>query len=121
MGQTLDKPNLDKDTHFGENDYLSFAVSGMQGYRLTMEDAHNIFGNVDLSKFDQKVQKDTNISFFGIYDGHSGSEAAHYLSKHLLNKVMKHQQEANVQSPQELLSSDELIRKVRKKSFFTNL
>jgi protein phosphatase PTC2/3 len=74
MGQTLDKPNLDKDTHFGENDYLSFAVSGMQGYRLTMEDAHNIFGNVDLSKFDEKVQKDTNISFFGIYDGHSGKE-----------------------------------------------
>ena len=72
MGQTLDKPNLEKDTHFHENKYLSFAVSGMQGYRLTMEDAHNAIGEVDISKFDDSVQKDTTLSFFGIYDGHSG-------------------------------------------------
>eukprot|EP01080_Neovahlkampfia_damariscottae_P012155 gene12155-5645_t len=111
MGQTLDKPNLDKDTHCQENKYLSFAVSGMQGYRLTMEDAHNAIGEVDLKNFDENVQKDTTLSFFGIYDGHSGSEAAHYLSKHLLNKVMKYQLDSKITSSSELMASDEMIRK----------
>jgi hypothetical protein len=59
---------------------------------------------------------DTVVKKF-LYNLSPGSEAAHYLSKHLLNKVMKHQQEANVQSSQELLSNDELIRKVRKTKF----
>src|SRR6056300_831887 len=44
MGNTLDKPKTEKDTTVGcsENaeDGLSWGVSSMQGWRLSMEDAH---------------------------------------------------------------------------------
>ncbi|CAJ1953903.1 unnamed protein product [Cylindrotheca closterium] len=44
MGNTLDKPKTEKDTSVGvsSEDGLSWGVSSMQGWRLTMEDAHII-------------------------------------------------------------------------------
>ncbi|CAJ1953902.1 unnamed protein product [Cylindrotheca closterium] len=44
MGNRLDKPKTDKDTDIGfdEEDGLDWAVSSMQGWRVTMEDAHII-------------------------------------------------------------------------------
>jgi hypothetical protein len=37
MGSYLDKPITEKETHDGEGNGLSFGVSAMQGWRVTME------------------------------------------------------------------------------------
>ncbi|KAG1734768.1 phosphatase 2C-like domain-containing protein [Suillus occidentalis] len=50
----------------GENDRYLFAVSEMQGWRITMEDAHATM----LVLEENSANKNT---FFAIYDGHSGS------------------------------------------------
>ncbi len=65
MGQILDKPVTDKSTHRGENSYLKYGCSSMQGYRVSMEDRHN---------YETRVTNSANaeISFFAVYDGHSG-------------------------------------------------
>jgi len=41
MGQTLENPKTEKEEISGKNDYLKYALSGMQGYRISMEDDHN--------------------------------------------------------------------------------
>lgn len=106
MGQVLDKPKLDKDTHIGRNEYLSFGVSGMQGYRLSMEDAHNHIEKVETSENVKKlIGSDTEVAFFGIYDGHSGSEASEYLSKNLLKALLDEGEKGND------IFSDEIITK----------
>lgn len=35
MGQTLSEPIVEKSTHSGKNKHLSFALSAMQGWRLS--------------------------------------------------------------------------------------
>eukprot|EP01120_Amphizonella_sp_Union-15-10_P014685 TRINITY_DN7215_c0_g1_i1.p1 TRINITY_DN7215_c0_g1~~TRINITY_DN7215_c0_g1_i1.p1 ORF type:complete len:331 (+),score=86.72 TRINITY_DN7215_c0_g1_i1:58-1050(+) len=47
-----------------------------QGSRPTMEDAHTVLDHAI------KTDKDV-IAFYGIYDGHAGSEAAHFSAKEL--------------------------------------
>jgi protein phosphatase 1B len=37
MGSFLDKPITEKEVHNGEGNGLSFGVSAMQGWRVTME------------------------------------------------------------------------------------
>jgi len=65
----------------------------MQGYRFSMEDAHNHIETVELSdNLKKKYGSKTQIGFFGIYDGHSGSEASEYLSKNLLKDLLKEEE-----------------------------
>lgn len=66
MGQTLSEPVRDKDTFENEDDTLAFAISGMQGWRISMEDAHATVLNLDDRTGDEKA------SFFAVYDGHGG-------------------------------------------------
>lgn len=40
MGQTLSEPITEKHTSSGMDDRLFYAASGMQGWRISMEDAH---------------------------------------------------------------------------------
>lgn len=64
MGQTLSEPVTEKETDFEENDFIYYGVSSMQGWRISMEDAHAAelgFAGDDLS------------AFFGVYDGHGGT------------------------------------------------
>ncbi|GAA5908524.1 hypothetical protein JCM8208_002654 [Rhodotorula glutinis] len=72
MGQTLSEPVQDKHTQEGADDRLAWAVSEMQGWRLTMEDAHASV----LSLGDETDGKKT--SFFAVYDGHGGSTVAKF-------------------------------------------
>jgi protein phosphatase 2C family protein 2/3 len=105
MGQTLEKPALTKDTHTGSNEYLTYGISGMQGYRLTMEDAHNHISKVEVtSTLQKKIGEDVLLSFFGVYDGHSGSEAAQYLSTNLLANLLRDGEQGDI-------FSDETIKK----------
>ena len=82
MGAYLSEPNINKDSIDEDNEKLSFGASSMQGWRLDqevnsylclyflifilllfMKDAHNSIIDFD---------KDTNTSFFAVYDGHGG-------------------------------------------------
>ncbi|KAI8075133.1 phosphatase 2C-like domain-containing protein [Gongronella butleri] len=77
MGQTLSEPIVDKTSSTDNSDKFLYAVSCMQGWRLTMEDAHATVLTLD----------DTEASFFGVYDGHGGSTVAEYTGQHLHNKI----------------------------------
>jgi len=87
MGQQLDKPVVVKSSESGRNGFLVYGVSGMQGYRISMEDSHSSVGSVSFPN--SKSGSDLESSFFGVYDGHSGAEAAKYLSQHLLENVLQ--------------------------------
>lgn len=79
MGQILDKPVTEKQTHIGENDFLIYGCSSMQGFRISMEDRHNYIANparekdvpVEIKNFFKGNEK-AGLAFFAVYDGHSG-------------------------------------------------
>lgn len=66
MGQSLSEPVTDKTTSSGGNDSLLYAISDMQGWRISMEDSHATI--LDL----KNAEGDIVGSFFGVYDGHGG-------------------------------------------------
>ncbi|KAG0139237.1 hypothetical protein CROQUDRAFT_55018 [Cronartium quercuum f. sp. fusiforme G11] len=80
-GQTLSEPVVEKHTDSGEDDRLAFGVSEMQGWRLTMEDAHAAI--LDLSTaLPPSTEAQSGVteknSFFAVYDGHGGSSVARF-------------------------------------------
>lgn len=78
MGQTLSEPVVDKKSSKGGDERLIYGVSAMQGWRISMEDAHATI--LDLQLDDGKEVKpanaDSRLSFFGVYDGHGGDKVA---------------------------------------------
>jgi protein phosphatase 2C family protein 2/3 len=78
MGQTLSEPVREKHSDHGANDRLIFASSAMQGWRISMEDAHT----TELTLKDK-----AGYSFFGVYDGHGGKY--HYIVRiELLERIV---------------------------------
>ena len=66
----------------------------MQGWRITMEDAHACI--LDLrteegSAEATKAEPDGKISFFGVYDGHGGDKVAIYAGSNL-HKIIAEQE-----------------------------
>lgn len=57
---------------------VTFGEHSSQGSRPSMEDAHAVF----LNTFEGEMTR-TSCSFFGVYDGHGGREAAVYLRDYL--------------------------------------
>ena len=55
------------------------AVSSMQGWRPSMEDTHVVFPT---------MPRDSDASFFGVYDGHGGVHAARYLRDNLHKELV---------------------------------
>ena len=80
MGVYLSKPNLTKDSHDGENDYLKYGVSAMQGWRINMEDAH--ITNLELQD---------NVALFAVFDGHGGQEVAKFCGKYFGIELQKNE------------------------------
>ncbi|KAF8474920.1 phosphatase 2C-domain-containing protein [Kalaharituber pfeilii] len=82
MGQTLSEPVVEKQSEKGHDERLFWGLSAMQGWRISMEDAHAAV--LDLQPEDESgnPQKTTSIekrvSFFGVYDGHGGERVASY-------------------------------------------
>ncbi|TSK42119.1 Protein phosphatase 1G [Bagarius yarrelli] len=72
MGAYLSKPNTEKSTANGGNHKLSYGLAAMQGWRVSMEDAHNCIPELD-----------EETAMFAVYDGHGGEEVALYCSKYL--------------------------------------
>ncbi|CEG64486.1 Protein phosphatase 2C 2 [Rhizopus azygosporus] len=79
MGQTLSEPNTNKTSSKDANEKYFYGCSHMQGWRLTMEDAHTTLLKLG----------DTNCSFFGVYDGHGGSSIAQYTGQTLYKKLLE--------------------------------
>ncbi|XP_019935716.2 protein phosphatase 1G isoform X1 [Paralichthys olivaceus] len=72
MGAYLSQPNTAKTSSDGGNSNMSYGYSAMQGWRVSMEDAHNC-----IPEFDEET------AMFAVYDGHGGEEVALYCSKYL--------------------------------------
>lgn len=78
MGQLLSHPVDDKTIEEYAHDTLSYSVGAMQGYRMTMEDAHDVWINLH-----------ETLAVMGVFDGHGGSDCSHYLSQHLIRHIFK--------------------------------
>jgi len=90
MGQTLSEPVVDKISDKGEDERLIYGVSAMQGWRISMEDAHSTV--LDLKSGDApngSTSGDDRLSFFGVYDGHGGDKVALFAGENLHNIVAK--------------------------------
>ena len=112
MGAYLAKPITTKESFDEINDKLSCGGSEMQGWRVSMEDAHSCI--LDYSD---------DLSLFAVYDGHGGSEVATYTAENLPNflKTTDEFKESNLkdclingflQFDQHLIS-EEVITKLR--------
>ncbi|XP_051504688.1 protein phosphatase 1G-like [Myxocyprinus asiaticus] len=72
MGAYLSQPNTEKSTADGGNKNMNYGFAAMQGWRVSMEDAHNCIPELD-----------DETAMFAVYDGHGGEEVALYCSKYL--------------------------------------
>jgi serine/threonine protein phosphatase PrpC len=75
----LDRPKTQKETIAGQSAHYKFAMSGMQGWRLSMEDAHICNENIN----------GEGVGLFAIFDGHGGIEAAKFCERHFQEVLLK--------------------------------
>jgi serine/threonine protein phosphatase PrpC len=103
MGIYLATPNKEKNTVQDTYQNMRYAASGMQGWRVNMEDAH-------IAKFN--IAPDTHI--FGVFDGHGGKEVARYAEKHFIDELLANKSFKDKNYPQALtetfLRIDDLIQ-----------
>lgn len=64
---------------------FDYGLSEEIGHRQTMEDSCTILQHMDLPGL--TVRNLAPQSFFGVFDGHGGSHASHYLSQHLHTNI----------------------------------
>ncbi|KAG5923684.1 hypothetical protein E4U61_002803 [Claviceps capensis] len=90
MGQTLSEPVVEKTSHRGEDERLIYGVSAMQGWRISMEDAHTNLLNLATqgADLDAKIHP-SRLSFFGVYDGHGGEKVATFSGENIHNIILK--------------------------------
>lgn len=87
MGAYLDKPVTTKESFDGQ--YVSiegdeehiYAVSEMQGWRKTMEDAH--ITKPGIAEIDGEP-----VSIFGVFDGHGGKEVSAFVANHFADELL---------------------------------
>jgi protein phosphatase 2C family protein 2/3 len=93
MGQTLSSPATKKTSDSGANDRFFFAISEMQGWRITMEDAHATVLDLDGTA-------DKSNTFFAVYDGHGGSTVARFAGQNVHKRLVSEEsyQEGNYET-----------------------
>ena len=79
MGDFLSSPNKEKDSFDGENSFVKFGSSAMQGWRYRMEDAHLHHLNI------------SNLDIFGVFDGHGGKEVSQFVKNHFIEEFQNNQ------------------------------
>ncbi|KAJ4206593.1 Protein phosphatase 2C 2, variant 2 [Fusarium falciforme] len=84
MGQTLSEPVVEKTSEKGEDERLIYGVSAMQGWRISMEDAHTAVLDLDTNK-----THSSKLSFFGVFDGHGGDKVALFAGANIHNIIFK--------------------------------
>jgi len=80
MGQTLSEPVLDKYSSSSNDERLMYGSSCMQGWRVSMEDAHTTI---------LRLEGKDGYSFFGVYDGHGGQNVAKYSGEQLHIRIAR--------------------------------
>ncbi|WFD31020.1 protein-serine/threonine phosphatase [Malassezia sp. CBS 17886] len=86
MGQILSEPIVEKRTSRAEDDRYAYCVSDMQGWRISMEDAHAAV--LDLED-KAGAAPDERVSFFAVYDGHGGANVARYSGRTLHSRLLE--------------------------------
>lgn len=90
MGQTLSEPVIEKFSDNGEDERLVYGLSSMQGWRISMEDAHAAVLDLQNGDTPDKTSSGERLSFFGVYDGHGGDRVA-YFSGQNVHKIISKQ------------------------------
>jgi protein phosphatase 2C family protein 2/3 len=74
----------------GDGESLIFGTSSMQGWRISMEDAHACLLDLQASTEGGKpTEAAKRLAYFGVYDGHGGDKVAIYTGEHLHDIVTK--------------------------------
>ncbi|KAF4692339.1 Protein phosphatase 1G [Perkinsus olseni] len=87
----LNEPNTDVETECGDWGPLSYSVSGMQGWRRSMEDGH-------VAHWD----KDKRVGIFGVFDGHGGRGAARFVAQKVIQAMVNSKAYQNNDYPRAL-------------------
>ncbi|KAF8582140.1 PP2C-domain-containing protein [Ramaria rubella] len=107
MGQTLSAPVTQKHTDSGEDERYIYGVSEMQGWRVSMEDAHTTILNLNESESDK-------TAFFAVYDGHGGATVAQFsgknVHKRLASEETYHKKQYEAALKKAFLGTDDDIR-----------
>ncbi|KAI4521668.1 PP2C-domain-containing protein [Schizophyllum commune Tattone D] len=82
MGQTLSSPATWKTSESGASSRFAYAVTEMQGWRITMEDAHAAVLALDEGT-------DQTNTFFAVYDGHGGGTVAKFAAQNVHKRLVK--------------------------------
>ncbi|KAF4577146.1 Protein phosphatase 2C 2 [Pleurotus pulmonarius] len=105
MGQILSSPITTKRSETGRNDKFMYSVSDMQGWRISMEDAH--------ATLLQLEEGPNTNAFFAVYDGHGGSTVARFagqnVHKRLLSEETYQQRQYETALKKAFLGTDEDI------------
>ncbi|UXI22158.1 ABC transporter [Sarcoptes scabiei] len=83
MGQAFSEPVTEKKSSTEKNDKFLVASSSIQGWRISMEDAHTIM---------LSMPDDPEASFFAVFDGHGGSKVASFAAENLHRGLCSNQQ-----------------------------
>lgn len=78
MGQLLSHPVEEKSIDFTSHSSISYCIGSMQGYRMSMEDAHDV-----------RISEDEKVAVFGVFDGHGGKEIAELLREKLVATIFR--------------------------------
>lgn len=78
MGQLLSHPVEEKSIDHHSHESLTYCIGSMQGYRMSMEDAHDV-----------RVAEDESLAVFGVFDGHGGKDIADLLADKLVAAVFR--------------------------------
>ncbi|RAL09318.1 PP2C family serine/threonine-protein phosphatase [Aspergillus homomorphus CBS 101889] len=91
MGQTLSEPVVDKTSAEGQDECCIYGVSAMQGWRISMEDAHAAVLDLQakFSEQNESTDPDKRLAFFGVYDGHGGDKVALFAGENVHKIVAK--------------------------------
>ncbi|KAF7720066.1 Protein phosphatase 2C family protein [Penicillium ucsense] len=93
MGQTLSEPVVEKTSSEGGDECCVYGVSAMQGWRISMEDAHAAILDLHAKYNGPSDREPTDpaqrMAFFGVYDGHGGDKVALFTGENLHKIVSK--------------------------------
>ena len=79
MGEYLSKPDTKKYTTSNVSEYIKYTESSMQGWRVSMEDAH-------ICKLE--LGGDPRAALFAVFDGHGGAEVARFCGRHFEEQLL---------------------------------
>jgi len=84
MGQTLSEPITTKESTSLQNSSVKVGSSCMQGWRVSMEDAHCHILSLG--------PEDPAASYYAVFDGHGGAKVAHYCANNLHRFILRREE-----------------------------